>query len=276
MATILSPLYTMLSFNDKILDFWKVYESIKRFYPIGIRKDESGLFYSYPGLKELENIIVDNMHDESNLQTRWADFTSEIKHQVGKEIIGTTYGQAPAFSSFVLLEKATLPNLTRTKELHFFVSLIGPYYTVIGQDSNMVKMEGTSFLSTNYLVVSPENEFADVFRLVCEEIENRFEGYRFIPFEYCCQTIDGLQVRYTHENLNAVFHALFNNQVDITTQNYIGNRFYKSEDWIKEGWVNPGGEWAIYPPIEYPSAAANIMLIKNYIKVTECCYLNVA
>jgi hypothetical protein len=131
----------MLYFNYEKFDFWKVYDSIKRFYPIGVKKNESRLYYSYPCLKELEAIVVENIHDDKHFEERWEHFTKGIETEIGKEIIGTTYGQAPSFSSFVLLEQSSLDNQTRTKELHFFVSLVGPFYSVIGADINTVKID---------------------------------------------------------------------------------------------------------------------------------------
>lgn len=240
----------MLYFNSDKFDFWKIYESIKRFYPIGVKKDESKMYFSYPGLKELEEIIIDNIHNENHFVERWDSFTKDIEKRVGKEVIGTTYGLAPSFSSFVLLDTAAVDNLTRTKELHFFVSLVGPFYTIIGQDNATIRIsEYENYRSTSYLVVSPENEFADIFQLLCSKIEDRFRGFRFVPYELCKQTIEGLDVRYSDENLNTVFHALFNNQVDLTTWKTIGNDYFKSEDWIKDGYVDEGGGWTMYPPI---------------------------
>jgi len=207
------------------------------------------MYFSYPGLKELEDIVVDNIHNDKHFIERWDNFTKDIEKEIGKEIIGTTYGQAPSFSSYVLLDTASIDNLTRTKELHFFVSLVGPFYTIIGQDSNTVKLEEhKNYRSTSYLVASPENEFADTFKLLCDKIENRFKGFRFVPFEICQQTIDGLDVRYSDENLNTVFHALFNNHIDLTIWRKIGNDYFKSGDWIKEDYVDTGGGWTIYPP----------------------------
>ena len=240
----------MLLFNSDKFDFWKIYDAIKRFYPIGVKRDESQMYFSYPGLKELEDIVVANIQDDNHFINRWDNFTKDIEKEICKEIIGTTYGQAPSFSSYVLLDTASLDNLTRTKELHFFVSLVGPFYTIIGQDNNTVKLEEhKNYRSTSYLVVSPENEFADTFELLCDKIENRFEGFRFVPYEICQQTIDGLNVHYSDENLNSVFHALFNNLVDLTVWRKIGNDYFKSEDWIKQDYVDTGGGWTIYPPV---------------------------
>lgn len=237
----------MLYFNPDKFDFWKIYDSIKEFYPIGIFKEENGLFFSYPGMKELEGIIVDNIHNDSHFKTRWDDLDNEIRERIEKPIVGTTYGQAPSFSSFIQLDRSKFGNVTRSKELHFFISLIGPYYSIVGQENFSVEIDDRNFRSTNHLVVSPENEFAATFGLLCEKIESRFQNYRFVPFDICRQTIAGLNVRYSDNQINSIFNALFNNHIDLRTQ-ILGDDFYKAEDWIKSDWVDDGGEWEVIPP----------------------------
>jgi len=240
----------MLHFNSDKFDFWKIYDAIKRFYPIGIKKDESKMYFSYPGLKELENIIVDNIHENKNFTERWESFTKEIENEIGKEIIGTTYGQTPSFSSYVLLATDSVDNLTRTKELHFFISLLGPFYTIIGRDGNTVRVHDKYYTSTNYLVVSPTNEFAEMFRSLIDKIEDRFKGYRFVPYEICTQVMEGLDLPFSHENVHNVFNALFNNNFEFTKWTIIGDTYLKYDDWIKEGYIDQGGGWTIYPPNE--------------------------
>ncbi|GAB2494582.1 hypothetical protein [Algoriphagus taiwanensis] len=238
-----------MNFNPDKFDFWKIYEAIKGVYPIGINRENSKMFFSYPGLKELEHRIVENIHQAENFSDRWKSFTKELEKELGKEIVGTTNGQAPSFSSYVLLDKISSDEFTRTKELHFFVSLVGPFYTLIGQDTNTVKIEGQgTFGSTSYLVLSPELEFADAFHMLCERIESRFQGFRFVPFDVGRQTIEGLSVPYSDKKLNSVFHALFNDHIDLTIPSKIGKDHFKLEDWIKEGYVEGGEDWRIFPP----------------------------
>jgi hypothetical protein len=238
----------MLYFDFEKYDFWKIYDTIKHFYPIGIKKDDSNMYLSYPGIKDLERILVEKIHDQYSFTNEWEEFTKDIEHQTGKEVIGTTYGQAPCFSSFVLLDSTTTGNIIRTKQLHFFVSAIGTYYTVIGQDKNTMKAEDSNFESTNCLALSPVNEFSDLFKLLCEKIEVRFKGYLFVPFGICRQTIEGLDVRYGNDGLNTVFNALFNDHINVNTLNTIGTDWYKNEDWIKQGYVEKDSKWAAYPP----------------------------
>jgi len=239
----------MLYFNSNKFDFWKIYDAVKQFYPLGVNKDIIEFYLSYPGLKELEKIVVDTIHNGNNDAKLWSSLTEDIEKEIGKEIIGTTYGQAPSFSSYVLLDSVTTGNLTRTKELYFFVSLLGPFYTIIGRYNNTVKFEdGKHFTSTNYLVVSPEDEFADTFKFLCDKIETSFKGYRFIPFGICRQSIDGIHVRYSDKNLNTFFHALFNDQIDITIPRQLGDSYFKSNEWIKEDYVDSVDKWTAYPP----------------------------
>jgi hypothetical protein len=233
-------------YNDKF-DFLKIYDSIKHFYPIGLPKGQDKMFYSYPGIKELEKIVLENIHENDNYIDRWVDFTKQIENIIQKEIIGTTYGQAPSFSSFARLDTFSFDNFTREKELHFFVSLVGPFYTVIGQDKSVIKVGEKVFRNTNYVVVSPKNEFAETFNLLCDKIEKQFQGFRFVPFYICNQPIEGLYVDYADGNLNSVFHGLFNNNIDLNAQT-LGDESYKSKDWIKEGYIDTGDKWTVYPP----------------------------
>jgi hypothetical protein len=239
----------MLRFNSDKFDFWPIYDSIKRFYPIGIANDNPHLFNSYPGIKELNAIIGDNIHNSEHLNSRWRDFTIELENRIQKPIRGTTFLQ-PCFSSCIEMGTFSFDNFTRTKELHFFVSLLGPFYSIIGHDWNVLKVNNRNYISSNYLVVSPENEYATDFLILSGEIEKRFNGFRFVPFDIVAEVIEGLDVRYANRHCNTVFTALFNSHIDLSIRT-LGNDLYKSEDWIREGYVDKGG-WTSYPPDSFP------------------------
>ena len=206
----------MIDFDSAKYDFNEIIESILHSYPIGISKEDEG-YFSSPGIQELDKILVDNISNESNYKSRWTDFTKEIEEEVQKPLIGTTYGQTPSFSALRQLEIASLDNLFRTKELHFYLSLIGPFYTILGQDNNTVIVDGKQFCSTNYLTVSPVNEYVEVFKLLAAKIESRFTGYRFVPFGICRQIIEGLYVRYSQRKTQTVFNALFKDNAILTS-----------------------------------------------------------
>lgn len=214
-------------------DFWPIYNTIKHFYPIHPEKDDSKSTDVQSQSVALQSLIQENIHNDQYFNERWVSFTEQLERVLGNKIIGTTYGRAPSYSSYVLVEKSELSNLTRTKELHFFVSLLGPYYTIVGRDGNSVCLDELLFTSTNYLIASPENEFSSAFHAIIEKIEREFAGYRFVPFMTCLQSIEGL-VCYEDQQQNTVFHALFSDYLRIMKLPIIGDIFYKSEGWLKE------------------------------------------
>ena len=63
------------SFNSSVYDLWEIYDGIKTFYPIGIRQGEGvGIFFEYSGIKKLEEIVIENVHNEKNFQNRWTNY----------------------------------------------------------------------------------------------------------------------------------------------------------------------------------------------------------
>jgi hypothetical protein len=222
------------NFDFDKYNFWDIYDCIKKYYPIGIPKPEehNQFYFSYSGLKDLSKIIYDNIHVESNFKKEWEKLNLQIETETRKSIINTTYGQVPCFSSLIELQKVTLDKLTRVKQLHIFVSLIGPFYTIIGEDSNIIKTSNSFFRTTNFLTVSPQDEYSESFFLVADLIESKFKDYRFVPFAILEQKIEGLAIRYNDEPSNAIFNALFLPIVDLNARTF-GNVAFRSEDWIK-------------------------------------------
>jgi len=222
----------MLSFNTDKFDFWPIYETIKRFYPIGASQTNRRLFDSYPGTVELKNLVVENIHDKISFESRWKKFDELLAIKTKCKTVGTTMGMAPSFSSFIEIEKINYDGLTRLKRIHYIVSLLGPFYTAIGDDLSIIKVDEQDIHRTNYLVASPFNEFAETFEKICLEIETRFNNYRFVPLIISKQTIDGLDVGYTDDNANTIFRALFNiMNFDIWT---FGDECFKSDMWLRK------------------------------------------
>jgi hypothetical protein len=234
----------MFYFNHEMYDFWPVYDSIKKYYPVGIPKDDTGMYMNYPGLKNLEKVIIDNIHDENNFTNCWESFEKTVEYRTHKIVYGTTYGQTPCFSSYIELDQRSTDNLIRIKEVHFFVSLVGPFYTVLGHDRSEIHLEDDKIYATNFLTISPEYEYQESFELICQSIEERFPGFRFIPHGIYSQQIEGLDVHYTGEKLNTIFNALFNNQINLQART-IGKGYFKSEHWLVEGYdLDSDNKWA--------------------------------
>ncbi|QCW98854.1 hypothetical protein FGM00_01485 [Aggregatimonas sangjinii] len=233
------------NFNSHSYNLWEIYEGIKSFYPIGIPQgDGVGIFYEYSGLKKLEDIIIDNIHDENNFQNRWTDYTDELKKIMKKEIIGTTYGQAPCFSSSIIIEKNVVGTCTHLKELHFAKSFVGNFFTIYGLDSTRILDEkdgNKGYHIANVVTGSPFKEFEKDFLLLENNIRNRYPNHKMIPYSFGRQIIDGLQVRYSDAEICSIQMALFNDMIQPKnnfrfTQGHVvdntrGDIYYGLDDW---------------------------------------------
>ena len=235
------------SFNSHSSDLWDIYNGIKSFYPIGIPRGEGvGIFFEYSGLKKLEGIIMDNVHNEKNFQKRWTDYTDELKKIMKKEIIGTTYGQAPSFSSSIIVEKNVIGACTHLKELHFAKSFVGNFFTIYGLDSTRIldeKGESKGYRAANVVTASPFKEFEKDFLLLEKSLRERYPNHKMVPYAFGQQIINGLQVRYSDAKVCSIYMALFNdiiqprNNFQFTQGHFVehtrGDVYFGLDDWKK-------------------------------------------
>lgn len=233
------------SFNSDLYDLWEIYDAIKSFYPLGIPRGEGGgVYFEYAGIKKLEQIVVENIHDENNFKNRWANYRNELAEKLEKEVIGKTYGQSPSFCSSVVLERNEIGNCTHLKELYFAVSLVGNFFSIYGLDSTLILEDQESFKGyqvANMVTTSPFKECEKVFSTVENSIRERYPTYKMVPFAFGQQIIDGLQVRYSDAEVCSIHMALFNDFVQPRnnfkfTQGHVvdytrGDDYYGLEDW---------------------------------------------
>jgi hypothetical protein len=241
------------SFNPDRHNFWPIYETIVKYYPIGISK-ESSLYLRYPGIKALEEIVVRNIHDKDTYDTLWTNFEKSVQDAFGKEVVGTTYGQAPSFSAFLRINHWQHEQVSIRKELHFAVSLAGPFFTIYGKEvARFEELESIYDIHTGYessvvLTVSPFEEYKEPFVALKKSIELHFKGYKFVPFAINQDYVEGLSVRYIDLKVNTIYHALFNHLLfaDDHQQWIRGDEYYGYDAWEID---SPAPEeWIILPP----------------------------
>ncbi len=227
------------SFNLKTHDFWEVYETIKKYYPIGLRRFQGkGIYFEYPGIKKLSKIVVENTHDQNNFKERWVNFSDGIAEELKLQHIGTTLGQAPSFSSSIVIKRKKIENCIHCKKINFSVSLLGDYYQIFGSDSITIQ-EGKGAIyypSVNIITTSPHEEFEEIFKFVEQKIRNKYPNHKIIPFRLGQFIIDGLQVRYLDDEDCTINKALFNSSL---SEEYIkrytrGNNGYGMEVWKRK------------------------------------------
>ncbi len=246
-----------LSFRTDRYNFWPIYEAIKTYYPLGITQREGGIYYEYSGMAELNKIVVDNVHEKENFQSRWQRKVENWSNELKYEIVGTTYGQEPSFSGYIALQKDEINDKISEKRLHIAVSLIGPFYTLFETDVTTLIERNTGFYKgatesdrfyqkIHRTAISPYGEYAHVFDKIRILIENDFKEYRFVPYMVHSAFLEGLQVRYRHEKKNRIYHALFNQLFDFNAAIVRDEFEYGRDQWfihnpnMKNNWIVTG------------------------------------
>ncbi|MES2826913.1 MAG: hypothetical protein V4687_02105 [Bacteroidota bacterium] len=256
-----------LHFNTGVHNFWPIYDAIKKYYPIGLKRTEYAIFFDYPGLKELGDIVADAIHGEENKKFKeWQVFENEIASKFNVVVNGTTMGQAPSYSTEFILEDEQTATFRRVKKIVLAVSLVGKFFAIFGIDESYIKhapedipewltgrvwQNGPVWLNhaVNVVTVSPHAEFEPIFNGIKFAVEQQFEGYKLIPFRIHCAIIEGLQVRYSDREECTIFHALFNDKYKLNDNTITrGDAGFGSKDWETENAQDFEIEVAIGPP----------------------------
>jgi hypothetical protein len=115
-------------------------------------------------------------------------------------------------------------------------------------DGNQItKEENHSFWSTNYIVVSPLSEYAELFIELELAIKERFKSFRLVPHEIASQKVEGLYDNSYPDSIT-VSNALFGDSLNFAAS-ILGDPFYGYEHWIKEDYKaeNDKEGWTMYP-----------------------------
>lgn len=227
------------SFNSERYDFWAVYESICQYYPIGLLPDAEDpawrIYHDYKGQRALGELIMENFADQEVFSRKWTSIGTGLGRKMNLESTGTTYGQVPSYSFYLELFSAEAGNHTVFKRLHAAISLLGPYFTIWGQDGSMLQQDGKFYPATNVITLSPIKEYEQCFNTAYQELQARFPDYKFVPHSLHNMTIPGLNFRgysWPVDKRGLIYHALFNNLLtghEITR----GDKYFELRRWEK-------------------------------------------
>lgn len=149
-----------------------------------------------------------------------------------------TNGQAPSFSSSIVMKRNIIENALHDKKINFSVSLLVDYYQIYGSDSVIIQegKDGIYYPSVNVITASPYEEFEEIFKFVEQKIKDKYPNHKIIPFRVGQFIIDGLQVRYLEDENCSVNKALFNNHLSEEPIKHYprGDQQYRMEIWKKK------------------------------------------
>ena len=233
-------------FNYEEYDFWPLYDSIKKYYPIGIKKNQHfDVYRQYPGIQDLEKLIVERLEGKNPGYDSWKSFLKKLGDKIGKQAHGATFGYTPSYSAYMNLESKTKGNRWILKDLCFSVSHLGEFYQIYGIEksvlSYVMEYEGEEvpyqIVNLKRIVISPNGEFKYYFEEIEKYISETYIQYRLVPFKIGQTIIDGLQIFHMDNEICSINMALFNDflglgeQVDEVEPE--GDLLYGMENWRK-------------------------------------------
>ena len=234
-------------------DFTSIHETIHKYFPTNSvdQYDEESV-KSYQGVKEIEEVINDNFFSRKNYRIRWVKFKKFLKQELKKPIRESMVAFYPCYSGFIILKKEKVSNLNYTKELHFFISLLGPYYTIFGVDKSEILLErlipaskligqeaeelaDQHFAANLAVTVSPYLEYEKPFQALQRAILDYFPTLKFIPYKISTKKIEGISLLYPDSEIevkDSVFSALFrpDNFFNSKTR---GDTYFGFDEWLK-------------------------------------------
>ena len=225
--------------------FKMIEDTIGQYYPIGsvdMPLDESTL-EGFSKFKSFQKLIGDNF---SSYDQKWDPFVRQIELVLEKRVGAHPALSAPCLSGFVEIASTKAKDLTWTKELQFYISLLGPYYCIYGLDYSAVHLDidrpfapNTTdkgyFRAYNAITISPAFEYKDTFLRLKQEIGNKFPQHRFVPYQVGMTRIQEIATYYhgsypKNSYMDSIYTGLFGPEC-VKECHSRGDKYYGFEEW---------------------------------------------
>lgn len=201
-------LYKFVNINigDLSDNFSEISDCIKKYYPIGLTREDKK-YFSYSGIVALNEIIKKKKYYEKEWNV---GLLEELKIDF-YDTVETAAGSVPNFSGVIRL-KNTLESRT---ELHFYKSLIGNFFTIeVLENIHLKEIVHPVFgkrkiWAIDRIIVSPVGEYKEIFLKVYQSIVEKYTGVKFLPYVLDLYKINNLDIPYKSNNEHATVAGAF-------------------------------------------------------------------
>lgn len=230
-------------------DFSAIEETLIKYLPIANPHDyNEENIEDFKGIQDIGEILNINFGTNKIYREKWGKFKKHLKEGLKSPVQESTVAFYPCYSGIVTLKKEKNNNLIYSKELHFFISLLGPYYCILGVDKCeimlaelMPTMNGSEEILTRpysanlAITVSPYLEFQESFLDLQNKILDYFPSLKFVPYSINLRKEEGISLIYpsSEEKIkNTVFSALFNPDNFFNSEPR-GDTYFGLNEWLK-------------------------------------------
>ena len=227
-------------------DFSLISNAVKDYYPGDTAERLTSKTFSLsPGFARLRKIANEEFLNEKGYREKWGKLTSHLKKILKKPVEGYPDLLLPGgFVGGVVVSEDKQPDFIRQKTLRFYISLIGPFFSIHGVDSSTAILSVESrlkdfdkgnFAATHAITVSPAFEYQEIFNALENELRAYFPGYLFVPHTIGMSTIKNISIAddaRDPRSIDTVYEALFGRTAvyECRTRGDIRHGF---DDWIK-------------------------------------------
>ncbi len=230
--------------EEQMLDeYVELYETIQEHYPIGISAKYEGI----DKLRQIKNLtrkINGGALRKTNLK-KWNVYLDRLSKVFPSYKITRNTIIQPTYGGIVEIQRQDGEQII-TKELHFYKSLLGNYYTILGIDRIHYYRNELYYMRFDPIVtISPFDDYEIGFKMLRDQMKDDYPDYKYVPYFIGTLKIRGLSAIYSEtEGDSTINEALFVNH-DYSKYNYIGDWKYGYEDW---GGITEN--WTAYPQID--------------------------
>ncbi len=226
-------------------DFTLISDTIKEYFPVDKPKRlTSKTVSSSPGFKKIGKIVNEEFLNQKAYRDKWGKLTSNLKKAFKKPIHGHPDLSGGGFLGEVIIDEDKKPDFIRQKSLRFYISILGPFFSIHGVDSSIALLEFESrvkdfnkgnFAATHAITISPVFEYQEVFNKLENELRAFFPGYLFVPYNVGMSTIKNISIAdetRDPRSLDTIYGALFGLGA-VHSCLTRGDRYYGMNDWVK-------------------------------------------
>lgn len=228
-----------------------IINAIEKFYPKNTYPDHPGPYFDYPGTKMKDQII---QNSRSNSQSdHWNSLIDVLKKKLPYKVRNMTLIQQHSFNGHILLESYQSSHLSSTLNLIFSVSLLGPFFTIVGTEGIHIDRHKETIASggefkyahANVIVYPSPNEFiSKSYFLLRSTLKEFFENYKQIPYEVLNMRVKNMYSLSSYNSFGSVYEFLFDGYLKECPV-IIGDSHFPKEDWSSG--TKDRDEWKIEP-----------------------------
>lgn len=226
-------------------DFTLIANTIKEYFPVSKPKRLTAkTVASSPGFKKMGKIVNEEFLNQKAYRQKWGKLTSHLKKAFKRPVHGHPDLSGGGFFGELIIEEDKKPDFIRKKSLMFYVSILGPYFSIHGVDSSIALLEIESdtrgfnsgnFAATNAITISPVFEYQEEFNKLEDELRSFFPGYLFVPYVVGMSTIKNISIADESRDprrMDTIYEALFGVGAvhNCLTR---GDQYYGMSDWVK-------------------------------------------